>query len=207
MLKVIVGLGNPGPKYAPTRHNLGFMVVDAYARRVGAERGRKKFRSELRQVNVGGTRVLLLKPQTYMNLSGHAVRDLVHFHRLVPRDEAKPDLTDQLLVIYDDLDLPTGRLRYRQRGSAGGHRGVASIIQELNCERFSRLKVGIGRDERHEAADYVLESLSQDEKTALADIAEIAAESVETWVAEGVAACANRYNAPPPAGGPAVDEE
>lgn len=211
--KLIVGLGNPGRDYEATRHNVGFLVVDAFARAHKFDRLRRKFQGRFGRQRLGAVEVLLLKPHTYMNLSGHSVRDVVAFHRLaesvapqaaadseaaVDKDALSAeelDLTDSLLVVYDDLDLPEGRLRYRASGSSGGHRGVGSIIQELGTRRFSRLRLGIGREEATEAADYVLESLSEEGEARLKKFATVAAETIDLWLEAGVTACGNRFNA------------
>ncbi len=146
---------------------------------------------------------MLVKPLTYMNLSGTSIRDLLAFHRVIGRaageDELAADdspicLRDVLLVIYDDLDLPFGHLRFRTRGSSGGHRGLGSIIQELKTERFSRLKVGIGRDDEQLPEDYVLEPLRGASDDELVNAAQTASETIPSWLENGVVASANRYN-------------
>lgn len=153
---------------------------------------------------------MLVKPLTYMNLSGNSVRDLLAFlsvgetppsslHGARGEDEladedSSVDLRGVVLVVYDDLDMPFGRLRFRARGSSGGHRGLGSIIRELNTERFSRLKVGIGRDEEQVPEDYVLEPLSGELEDELMDAARAASQAIPSWLEEGVVACANRYN-------------
>ncbi len=147
--------------------------------------------------------MMLVKPLTYMNLSGTSIRDLLTFHRVIGdaagADELAADdspvwLRDVLLVIYDDLDLPFGHLRFRTRGSSGGHRGLGSIIQELKTERFSRLKVGIGRDDEQLPEDYVLEPLRGASDDELVNAAQTASETIPSWLENGVVASANRYN-------------
>lgn len=205
--KFIVGLGNPGPEYETTRHNLGFLTVDAFARMAGFGRAKKRFQAMCREERVGDHSVVLVKPMTYMNLSGNAVRDLLAYHRVTGGDRAggfrarderddddSPDFRDSLLVIYDDLDLPFGRLRYRARGSSGGHRGLRSVIRELKTERFSRLKIGVGRDDEQLPADYVLEPLRGAAEEELVTASRVAAATIPLWLEEGVVACANRYN-------------
>jgi PTH1 family peptidyl-tRNA hydrolase len=135
-MRIIVGLGNPGREYASTRHNLGFLVVDELARRLGAHGARKRFRSDLAEGTLDGERIVLVKPQTYMNLSGYAVREVVNWYH-APRDN--------LLVVLDDLDLPSGTIRIRADGSAGGHNGLDSVIEQLGTRAVPRLRVGIGR--------------------------------------------------------------
>lgn len=174
----IVGLGNPGRRYESSRHNVGFWVADTFVRDSGLDFGasRRKFRAEYREARLPDSRrfgsVVAVKPETYMNLSGEAVRDLLGYYQ-VPRNS---DLSDRLMVVYDDLDLPLGRWRFRARGSAGGHRGVASVISGLGHDRFARLKIGIGRpSEGMESADYVLARLSEPERRELERIAAEAA--------------------------------
>jgi PTH1 family peptidyl-tRNA hydrolase len=132
-VKIVVGLGNPGQQYAATRHNLGFMVVDEIARRYTVSDRRKRFRSEIVSISIGGERVVLVKPQTYMNLSGTAVREVVTWY--------KAD-TDSLLVVVDDIDLPFGTTRMRPGGGSGGHNGMKSIIADLGTDAFARIPLG-----------------------------------------------------------------
>ena len=135
-MKLIVGLGNPGDKYQGTRHNVGFDVIDALARQEGLKLTDQKFRSDYTIWRVGDEKVLLVKPYTFMNLSGEAVLPLMSYYNISP---------DELVVVYDDLDLEPGKLRLRQSGSAGGHNGVKSIIEMLGTQDFKRVKIGIGR--------------------------------------------------------------
>ncbi len=132
---IIVGLGNPGPKYENTRHNLGFLTLDHLAEENGISVSRIKFKSLTGAGNIAGHKVVLVKPQTYMNLSGEAVREAVSFYKIPP---------EHLIVIYDDLDIPTGSIRIRRFGSAGTHNGMRSIVQHLGYENFPRIRVGIG---------------------------------------------------------------
>ncbi|HZK86113.1 MAG TPA: aminoacyl-tRNA hydrolase, partial [Desulfosporosinus sp.] len=134
-MKVIVGLGNPGPQYAETRHNVGFLLVDLLAE-VYTLQFRAKFQGLWTEGNVHGERILLLKPQTFMNLSGRSVRELMNFYKIPGND---------LLIVHDDLDLPLGKIRLRDQGGAGGHNGIKSILTELGSEKFWRLKLGVGR--------------------------------------------------------------
>ena len=156
-MKIVIGLGNPGRDYAATRHNLGFMVVDELARRTGASSGRKRFRSEIAEGTLAGEKLILVKPQTYMNLSGHAVREVVTWYRAVRED---------LLIVLDDLDLPFGILRLRADGSAGGHNGLTSVLEQLGSRAVPRLRLGIGRGP-HEAKTQVLSRFSPGEAQAL----------------------------------------
>lgn len=154
MIKAVIGLGNPGQEYRETRHNVGFMVVDSLRQQLGCGGKQEKCFSHMYSCNKYD--VLLVKPQTYMNLSGNAVLNLIKDYRLSPQE---------ILVVYDDLDLPLGTVKLRKAGSSGGHRGLKSIIEKIKTEEFPRLRVGIGRPERkEEVADYVLSPFSGSEK-------------------------------------------
>ena len=183
-MRIVVGLGNPGREYAATRHNLGFMVVDELARRAGASGSRKRFRSEIAEGNLAGQKLVLVKPQTYMNLSGHAVRELVNWYHAARED---------LLVVLDDLDLPFGTLRLRADGSAGGHNGLASVVEQLGSRAVPRLRIGIGRGPGA-ATVQVLSRFSPDEERALPGIIEAAADCVALWVEQGIIVAMNRCN-------------
>ncbi|MCL5962032.1 MAG: aminoacyl-tRNA hydrolase [Chloroflexi bacterium] len=186
--KLIVGLGNPGGKYARTRHNVGFMSADAIAHRFSFPSWRRLFKAQVSEGTVAGKRVVLAKPQTFMNLSGEAVRSLLGWYKLDPR---------HLLAIYDDMDLPLGTIRIRERGSAGGHKGVQSIIQWTKTQEFPRLRIGIARPGREGAADYVLSTFAPDEKPVIEDVISRCVEAVETILSEGIATAMNRYNVAP----------
>ncbi|GIW03611.1 MAG: peptidyl-tRNA hydrolase [Thermomicrobiales bacterium] len=183
-MKIVVGLGNPGREYAETRHNIGFMVVDRLARLAGAAGWKRRFQSELCEVVIDGERLVLAKPQTYMNLSGHAVRQIAQWYRVPVSD---------LLIIYDDLDLPFGVLRMRARGSAGGHRGLASIIEQLGTQEIPRLRIGIGRGPG-EATAHVLSRFSPEEAARLPLILDRAVEAVRLWLTAGITAAMNEIN-------------
>uniref|UniRef100_A0A831TAI5 Peptidyl-tRNA hydrolase n=1 Tax=Thermorudis peleae TaxID=1382356 RepID=A0A831TAI5_9BACT len=185
-IALIAGLGNPGARYARTRHNAGFMVVDALARRLGVQQWRERFDAQLATCDGAGTRVILLKPMTYMNLSGRSVQQALSWYR-VP--------LDRLLVVYDDVDLPFGTIRIRLGGSSGGHHGVESIIVALGSDRFARLRVGIGRP--HDGRDvtaYVLTRFTPEEEERLPGIIERAAEAALTWSREGIVKAMNLFN-------------
>ncbi len=184
-MKLVVGLGNPGSKYAGTRHNVGFMVVDRLARRNGIEITKKQCNALSGLGTIAGHRVCLAKPQTFMNLSGEAVSCLARFYKVAPRD---------LLVIYDERDLPVGRIRLREKGSAGGHRGLQSIIGMLGTSDIPRLRIGIGRPEAIDAVEHVLGSFSAEERPLMEEALNRAAEAVEAVLAEGMDAAMNRYN-------------
>lgn len=185
-MKIVVGLGNPGSSYKDTRHNVGFMVIDCLARDRGIAVNQRGFHSRRGEGRIGAEQVLLIEPQTYMNLSGNAVREVVKFYR-VP-------LTD-LLVICDDLNLPTGRLRLRPKGSAGGHNGLTSIIRNLGTEEFARLRIGIDMPPFDMAAEtYVLKRFSREERPLIDDTVARAAECTLTWIYHGIDEAMNRYN-------------
>jgi PTH1 family peptidyl-tRNA hydrolase len=183
-MRIIVGLGNPGREYAGTRHNIGFMVVDEIARRYGPATWKKRFRSEIGEVFVDGQKIVLVKPQTYMNLSGIAVREAISwFH--VDREDT--------MIVMDDLDTPFGSLRLREKGSAGGHNGLASIIQQLGSTEIPRLKIGIGRG-RSTAAAHVLSRFSPEQERELPDLITRSADALEIWIKDGITTAMNHSN-------------
>lgn len=195
-IRVIFGLGNPGPKYERTRHNVGFLVVDALAEKLRPLRGLPLEAQHFRRVSRFDAEILrmeeayLVKPLTYMNRSGVTVAAVTHFYRIA---------ADELLVIYDDMDLPLGRLRLRERGSSGGHNGIKSIIQQLGTDQFPRLKVGIGRREREdgsgsEAISHVLGTFSAEEAKDLPGLSGHAADAALCALREGVPVAMNRFN-------------
>ncbi len=185
---LVVGLGNPGREYQRTRHNVGFLAVDALARHWGLAFSRQRSRAEVAEGSVCGRPVILAKPQTYMNHSGDAVRPLLTRSNLTPSD---------LLVIYDEMDLPFGRLRLRERGSAGGHRGLQSIIDQLGTDAFARLRIGVGRPPPGvDPIDYVLTRFTASEAAELPRIFERVIEGVEILLTRGLAAAMNVLNAP-----------
>jgi peptidyl-tRNA hydrolase, PTH1 family len=186
---LVVGLGNPGSAYARHRHNVGFQVLDALARAHGMSFGREKLaRAHTAQGRIGGRRVLLAKPQTYMNRSGQAVGRLARWHKIPPQ---------QILVVYDELDLPLGRLRLRPEGGAGGHKGMRSIIDVLGSQQFPRLRVGIDRPPgQMDPAGYVLHPFSPEESEIVSLVINQAVAAVEAWLAEGIVAAMDRFNRP-----------
>jgi PTH1 family peptidyl-tRNA hydrolase len=202
-LRVIVGLGNPGESYRSSRHNVGFLVVERFSELEGFPPPRRDGGVLHARKRVHGHVVCLVCPQTFMNLSGPAVRDFLE-ELASPGEVGESEYGDVMLVVHDDLDLPFGKLRFRGRGSSGGHRGVESIMEALGTDGFSRLKVGIGRREGEAASDYVLEPLRGEDEKALLQIAEGAARTLPSWVREGTEAAASRYNGQaspaPPAG-------
>lgn len=183
---LFVGLGNPGLKYALTRHNTGFWVIDEMAARGKVNLREIAGRSCLARAKFAGREVILAKPLTFMNRSGLATRALLRHFALKPED---------LLVIYDDLDLPLGRLRLRPKGGSGGHRGLASIINFLQTADFPRLRLGIGRPEvTGNGADYVLSTFTPKEEEQILKTVQTAADALETFLAQGLQEAMNRYN-------------
>ena len=184
-MKIVVGLGNPGARYKDTRHNIGFQVLDELARRWRSETWKRRFEAEVSEHRAGGP-VLLVKPQTFMNLSGEAVREAAKFYKVDPQD---------IIAIHDDLDLPAGRLRIRERGGAGGHKGIQSMIVQLGTDAFVRVKFGIGRPPAEwDTADYVLGRFSPEEQPSISQTIGLAADAVEAILAEGTSAAMNRFN-------------
>lgn len=175
-MKVIVGLGNPGKKYSGTRHNIGFRVLEELARRHLVDKEESRFDAIIGHIRIGDEKVLLVKPLTYMNLSGRAVQPLMRWFKL--------DL-ENLLVNYDDMDLSPGDLRLRMKGGSGGHKGMASIIASLGSQEFSRIRIGIGRPD-YEAINWVLGKFSAAEEKIMDEVISRAADAVEGWVKEGI---------------------
>jgi peptidyl-tRNA hydrolase, PTH1 family len=182
---LIVGLGNPGKEYADTRHNVGFRTVEELARRARLTWEKPRLKAEQARGTIAGREVVLAKPQTYMNLSGVSVVQLVRWYK-VP--------LDQLLVIHDDLDLPFGQLRLRAEGSAGGQNGMGSIIEQLRTKAIHRLKIGIGRPTWGDPKDYVLTRFTKDQAADLPIVIARAADAAELWLAEGIIPAMNRFN-------------
>ncbi len=184
-MKIVVGLGNPGREYSATRHNVGFMAVDELAGRWGVTGWREKFAAQFAE-HRGAEPVLLVKPQTYMNLSGQAVGAFVRFYKLAAED---------LVVVYDDVDLPAGKLRLRPGGGAGGHRGIESLFDHLGSDAFARVRIGVGRPPEHmETADYVLGRFAREERPLMVEAVKRAADAVEAVLKHGLAKAASEYN-------------
>jgi len=185
-LKLVVGLGNPGREYARNRHNVGYQIVNLLAKAHGLRFDKRRGKARLASGSIGEQQVILAKPRTFMNLSGQAVARLVHFYQVEPED---------LLVIFDDLDLPIGRIRLRPRGGSSGHKGMASIIEQLGRDDFPRLRVGIGRPPgKMDPADYVLQDFSEEQEEVMAEVRERAVAAVECWLREGIEAAMNEFN-------------
>lgn len=173
-MKCIVGLGNPGKKYEKTRHNVGFMAIDEIANRNGWSLNKTKFKGSFCVEHAHGEKVILLKPETYMNLSGESIRPLMEFYQIE---------LENLLVIYDDLDLAPGKIRLRQKGGHGGHNGVRNTIDHLGTKDFNRIRVGIGRPTTNmPVIDYVLGTFSTEEKGEIEDSIKKSADACEEWL-------------------------
>ena len=184
---LIVGLGNPGKEYTRTRHNCGFRALDILADKLGCKVDKGKFQGLYGQCTYGGTKVLLLKPQTYMNLSGRSVLQLSAYFNVPPQ---------RIIVMFDDISLEPGRLRVRNDGSAGGHNGIKSIISELGSQEFPRVKIGVGSKPtpEYDLADWVLSSFSAQEEKALGPALERAADAALCIIDHGIPETANRFN-------------
>jgi len=191
-MKIVVGLGNPGSKYKETRHNVGFEVIEALVERHAfGGRAKSKFNASMHEVMIGTTKVVLLSPLTYMNLSGQSVRAAVDFFKL--------DLED-LMVICDDLNLDVGRIRIRPKGSAGGQNGIKDIIKQLGSQEFPRLRLGIGRPPANwDTADYVLGKFEEFDRVVIGDSVKQAAKACEFWIENGIQATMNQFNVDPSA--------
>ncbi len=188
---LIVGLGNPGREYEKTRHNAGFRAIDVLAQKLGCKIDRLKFQGLYCQTNCDGKKLYLLKPQTYMNLSGRSVLQLSAYFNIPPKN---------IIVLFDDISLPPGRLRIRGDGSAGGHNGIKSIIAELGTQDFPRVKIGVGGKAHpdQDLADHVLSAFSTKEEKDLISALERAADAALTVMEKGVPEAANRYNGSQP---------
>lgn len=181
---LVVGLGNPGEKYDKTRHNAGFDVVDLCEKKYNFMINRTKFKGVYGEVQIGNEKVMFLKPQTYMNLSGESVRAIMDFYKIP---------VENLIVIYDDITLEIGRLRIREKGSAGGHNGIKNIIAHLGTDKFARIKVGVG-EPTYDIIDYVTGRFSPDERKVVEKAYIGASEAVEVLINQGITEAMNRYN-------------
>lgn len=184
---VIVGLGNPGREYENTRHNIGFRVVDAIADRYNIGVSEKKHRALIGKGVIDGQKVVLVKPQTYMNLSGESVRSVIDYYKV--------EETDELIVVYDDISLDVGKLRIRKKGSAGGHNGIKSIIAHLGHDTFQRIKMGVGdKPKGYDLADYVLGHFSAEDNRMMKESIERAVEAAKVMMQDGADKAMNLYN-------------
>ena len=184
---LVVGLGDPDRKYLNTRHNAGFIAVDEIAASLGTAIDKKKFDALVADVTLAGERVLLMKPQTYMNLSGVAVEKAASFYKIPP---------EHVIVLFDDISLDVGRVRIRRKGSAGGHNGIRSIIDYLQSDNFPRVKIGVGErpNPNYDLADWVLSTFKEDEKKAIREVASHCREIVELMLGGNVDKARNLYN-------------
>lgn len=186
-MKLIVGLGNPGSRYSKTRHNVGFDVLAELARRHSTDRPKMRFQGEAVEARIGSEKVLLLCPQTYMNKSGESVQPAQGFFKIE---------LNEILVVCDDFNLPTGRLRIRTKGSAGGQKGLSDILRRLGSNEVPRLRVGIGPPpENWDVADFVLSRFSAEEQAEMETTVRRAADAAACWVTDGVETCMNQFNA------------
>ena len=186
---IIAGLGNPGGRYEHTRHNVGFEVIDILADRMGLCVDEKKHKGLCGRGVLEGQKVILLKPQTFMNLSGESVRAAADFYKVEP---------ENILVIYDDVSLEPGQLRIRGKGSAGGHNGIKNIIEQLGSEEFMRIRIGVGeKPEKWDLVDYVLGHFPKEEEPLIREALERISKACECIIAEGIEAAMNRYNQKP----------
>jgi PTH1 family peptidyl-tRNA hydrolase len=184
-MKAVVGLGNPGSRYHGTRHNVGYAVVDLLAEGPNAGRFQGRFQAQIAETLEGAQKVLLVKPETFMNLSGQCVRRIVDFYQLP---------TEDLLVVCDDFNLPLGKLRARARGTHGGHNGLRDIQNHLGTTAYARLRIGVGSP-REEAIDHVLGRFAAAERPLIEEAIATAAQAVLAWIEHGIEACMNRFNA------------
>ena len=185
-MRVVVGLGNPGKAYEGTRHNVGFAVLDALADAPGTSRFQNRFEALVAELTEGTEKVLLVKPQTYMNLSGRSVRQVLDFYRLEPKD---------LLVVCDDVHLPLGKLRIRAKGSHGGHNGLRDIQAHLGTQEYPRLRIGVGAAEKESMVGHVLGRFKPSEQAVIQEALQTALQAVVVWITQGVDVCMNRFNA------------
>ena len=184
---LVVGLGNPGNKYTLTRHNAGFLCLDMLAGKLGFRIDRLKYKSLMADTNIGGHRCIVMKPQTFMNNSGEAVRECAAFYKIPP---------EKVIVIYDDISLDVGKLRIRRKGTDGGHNGIKSIIYHLNSDQFPRIKVGVGKKPHpdYDLADWVLSEFKKDEQKALEPALENACKALELLLDNDIEKAMNLYN-------------
>jgi len=184
-MKMIVGLGNPGKTYEKTRHNTGFLVLDEIAKQCGVSSFQMKFKAQIANVVLNNENVILVKPQTFMNLSGESVGEIARFYQIS---------SAEIIVIYDDLDLPVGKVRLREKGSAGGHNGMKSIIQHLHTQEFPRIRVGIDKNPMIPTIDYVMGKVEKDKQTIYEKAIQHAAKAAIDFSGMPFAELMNKYN-------------
>ena len=181
---LIVGLGNPGREYENTRHNIGFAAIDIIAEKYNIDVNRTKFKGEYGEGFINGNKVILLKPYTFMNLSGESVREAIDFYKLTE---------EEVLIIYDDISLEVGRLRIREKGSAGGHNGIKSIINHIGTDVFTRIKIGVGAP-KGDLVNHVLGKFSKEEVNILKQTLDVVAKATEYIIANGAKDAMNKFN-------------
>lgn len=187
---IIAGLGNPGKKYENTKHNIGFITLDFLADKNNIKINKIKHKALVGEGTISGRKVLLVKPQTYMNLSGNSVREVMEYYKAEP---------ENLVVIYDDVDIPMGHLRIRKKGSAGTHNGMKSIIYDLQEDGFPRVRIGIGKERKMSLAGYVLGGFAKDEKGLIEEAVKRAALAIECMLEKGIDIAMSEYNVKPSA--------
>lgn len=183
---LIAGLGNPGDKYFATRHNIGFSAIDYISQKTDISVGKLKCKALIGEGRIAGEKVILAKPQTFMNLSGDSVRELASWYKIP---------NENIIIIYDDISLPVGKMRIREKGSAGGHNGIKSIILNLNSDVFGRIKIGVGgKPENYDLADYVLGNFSKEDKEILFNLLSDVEKAVEVYIKDGPKKAMNDFN-------------
>lgn len=195
---IVIGLGNPGKKYENTRHNVGFMVIDKLAETYGISISKLKFKALIGEGKIGTKKVVLVKPQTYMNLSGEAVREIFNFYKEEP---------EKLLLIYDDLDTVLGNIRIRKKGSAGTHNGMRSVVSQLGFSDFPRIRIGIGSNGEKEIVDFVIGNFSKDEKKKIDEVISNVVKATECFVENDIDLAMNKYNKKANSGEKTVNDE
>lgn len=184
---LIVGLGNPGKQYEMTRHNVGFETIDYLSNEYGIKVNKLKHKALIGEGFVGNEKIILAKPQTYMNLSGESVRDMCEYYKLSP---------DNIIIIYDDISIPSGSVRIRGKGSAGGHNGIKSIIYQLKSDEFMRIKLGVGapKNANYDLKDYVLGHFSKEEIASITSAIKLCPDALAEMMKNGAASAASKYN-------------
>ena len=190
---IVVGLGNPGLRYSKTRHNMGFMTIDRLADKLGIKVNRLKFKAKVGDGIVSGHKVVFVKPHTYMNLSGFSVAEIVDFYKIDNDHLIDKIDNDHLIVIYDDMDLETGRIRLRPKGGPGTHNGMKSVVSELGFSDFPRIRIGIGQAGGN-AVGHVIGKISKNDKEALEDATDKAAEAALSIISDGIERAMNKFN-------------
>ncbi len=181
---LVVGLGNPGEKYDRTRHNVGFDIINLCESKYNFSINRTKFRGMYGETTIAGEKVIFLKPQTFMNLSGDSIREIANFYKIP---------TENIIIIYDDISLEVGRIRIKEKGSSGGHNGIKSIISQMATQEFPRIKVGVGQP-NEDLVEFVLGRFSKEEREIIRKTFDVAVEAVEVIISKGVQEAMNRFN-------------